>query len=183
VGGFGAEAVAKFLRSDQVGEQDRDRARGRHRFRQRKRAARRTKARVPAPGTRQPSDGPPRKTARVGEMEFGLFGTFSVWRDGRRLTDREIGARKARTLLKLLVVERGRPVTIDRAVEVLWGDAPPERAEENVATVVSRLRAALGADIVAGGRGGYQLTPTAAVVVDRVVSLLVEADARLALSE
>ena len=112
-------------------------------------------------------------------MEFGLFGTFSVWRDGRRLTDREIGARKARTLLKLLVVERGRPVTIDRAVDVLWGDAPPERAEENVATVVSRLRAALGADVVAGGRGGYQLTPTAAVDVDRVVSLLDEADARL----
>jgi len=116
-------------------------------------------------------------------MEFGLFGTFSVWRDGRRLTDREIGARKARMLLKLLVVERGRPVTIDRAVDALWGDAPPERAEENVATVVSRLRAALGADVVAGGRGGYQLTPTAAVDVDRVVSLLDEADARLVCGE
>ena len=46
---------------------------------------------------------------------------------------------------------------MDRIAEVLWGDRQPQRPAENVATLVSRLRAALGPGVVEGDRDGYRL--------------------------
>ena len=68
-----------------------------------------------------------------------------------------LGSRKARLLLMLLVVHRGRVVGVDRIVDALWDESPPRHPEQNVATLVSRLRAALGSDVIIGGRGGYRL--------------------------
>jgi DNA-binding SARP family transcriptional activator len=95
-----------------------------------------------------------------------LAGTFRVVRGGAQLTDGEIGSRKSRTLLKLLAVERPGLVTVDRIVEILWPDERPAAPEQNVATMVSRLRAVLGADLIAGGRTGYRLAPGPGLVVD-----------------
>ena len=86
-----------------------------------------------------------------------LAGTFRVVREGAQLTDGEIGSRKSRTLLKLLAVERPGLVTVDRIVEILWPDERPAAPEQNVATMVSRLRATLGAELIQGGRVGYRL--------------------------
>jgi DNA-binding SARP family transcriptional activator len=99
-------------------------------------------------------------------VELRLAGTFRVVRDGTQLTDGEIGSRKSRTLLKLLAVERPGLVTIDRIVEVLWPDDRPAAPEQNVATMVSRLRAVLGAELIQGGRAGYRLAAGPGVVVD-----------------
>jgi DNA-binding SARP family transcriptional activator len=93
-------------------------------------------------------------------------GTFRIVRDGVQLTDGEIGSRKSRTLLKLLAVERPGLVTVDRIVEILWPDERPAAPEQNVATMVSRLRAVLGAELIQGGRTGYRLAADPDVVVD-----------------
>ncbi len=87
-------------------------------------------------------------------VELRLAGTFRVVRDGIELTDGEIGSRKSRILLKLLAVERPGLVPLDRIVDVLWPGERPVAPEQNVATQVSRLRAALGADLIQGGRAG-----------------------------
>jgi len=102
----------------------------------------------------------------VAHVELRLAGTFRVVRDGTQLTDGEIGSRKSRTLLKLLAVERPGLVTVDRIVEVLWPDERPAAPEQNVATMVSRLRAVLGAEFIEGGRSGYRLAAGPDVVVD-----------------
>jgi len=81
-------------------------------------------------------------------VELRLAGTFRVVRDGTELTDGEIGSRKSRTLLKLLAVERPGLVPVDRIVEVLWPNERPAAPGQNVATLVSRLRAVLGADVI-----------------------------------
>ena len=99
-------------------------------------------------------------------IELRLAGTFSVVRDGAQLTDGEIGSRKSRTLLKLLAVERPGLVTVDRIVEILWPDERPASPEQNVAIMVSRLRAVLGAELIQGGRAGYRLAAGPGVVVD-----------------
>ena len=93
----------------------------------------------------------------VAYLELRLAGAFRVVRDGDELADGEIGSRKSRTLLKLLAVERPALVPVDRIVAILWPDDPPAAPEQNVATLVSRLRAALGADLIQGGRAGYRL--------------------------
>jgi DNA-binding SARP family transcriptional activator len=95
-----------------------------------------------------------------------LAGVFGVVRDGVLLRDGDLGSRKARTLLKLLAVERARRVPIDRIAEVLWADGPPAEPAQDVATLVSRLRRALGAGVVQGGRQGYQLGGMPGIVVD-----------------
>jgi len=68
-----------------------------------------------------------------------------------------VGSRKARTLLALLAARHDRGVELGQVVHTLWGDAPPRRPEANVATLVSRLRASFGPEMIVGGRGGYRL--------------------------
>jgi DNA-binding SARP family transcriptional activator len=99
-------------------------------------------------------------------LELRLAGAFGVIRDGRELADGEVGSRKSRTLLKLLAVERPGLVPVDRIIEVLWKGAPPAAAEQNVASLVSRLRGSLGAHVVQGGRQGYRLAAGEALSVD-----------------
>ena len=89
-------------------------------------------------------------------------------------------SRKARTLLKLLAVERGHLVSTDRIVEVLWPDGPPARPAENVATLVSRLRSWLGPAVVEGHREGYRLGPDADVDLARAEQLAQRAERALA---
>jgi DNA-binding SARP family transcriptional activator len=66
--------------------------------------------------------------------------------------ERSVGSRKARMLLALLAVEPHRLTGAD----ALW-TVPPRRPAQDVATIVSRLRTALGRPTVAGGRTGYRL--------------------------
>ena len=101
--------------------------------------------------------GPAGSVSGTATVELFLAGTFRVVRDGVQLTDGEIGSRKSRTLLKLLAVERPGLVTVDRIVEILWPDERPASPEQNVAIMVSRLRAVLGAELIQGGRAGYRL--------------------------
>ncbi len=110
-------------------------------------------------------DGPAEPTGRA-RVELRLAGAFGLVRDGAELTGGEVGSRKARTLLKLLAVERTRLVPVDRIVDVLWADSPPAAAAQNVATLVSRLRAALGPGAILGGRDGYRLGGEPEVCVD-----------------
>jgi DNA-binding SARP family transcriptional activator/tetratricopeptide (TPR) repeat protein len=69
--------------------------------------------------------------------------------------ERRLGSRKARTLLKVLVLARGAAVPVDRLVDVLWPDDPPARPTEQVGVLVSRLRNALGAERLVRRDGGY----------------------------
>ena len=95
-----------------------------------------------------------------------MVGRFAVAVDGREVDDRQVGSAKARRLLALLVVHRGHSVSTDRIIDALWETEPPPRAAENVATLVSRLRRALGASVIAGARGSYRLGDGAGIRVD-----------------
>lgn len=100
-------------------------------------------------------------------LELHLAGVFGVLCDGVRLTDGELArSRKARTLLKLLAVERTRLVSIDRIADALWSGDPPADLAGSVATLVSRLRRVLGPAVICGGHQGYQLGGAPGIVVD-----------------
>lgn len=65
--------------------------------------------------------------------------------------------RKARSLLQLLALARGRPVPADALVDALWGDDPPARPGDQLAVLASRLRRELGRDRIERSDGGYRI--------------------------
>jgi DNA-binding SARP family transcriptional activator len=101
-------------------------------------------------------------------VELRLAGAFGVVLAGRELAPGEVGSRKARTLLKLLAVERRGLLSADRIADVLWDAAGglPAEPGQAVATLVSRLRAVLGPGVIRGGRDGYRLAGEPEVGVD-----------------
>ena len=125
---------------------------------------------------------PPKVT---GSVRLQLLGPFAVVVDGRPLSETEIGSRKGRTVLKLLLLGRGHVVSSDRIAEVLWGEDAPAKWERDLATLVSRLRSVFGTDAVAGGPGGYRFVPSPRFEIDLAEAdrLVREAESRLGAGE
>ena len=94
-------------------------------------------------------------------MRFGVLGPLAVWTDhGEPVT---IPGRKVRALLADLLVHDGRPVSVDRLVQDLWGDAAPADPTAALHVRVSQLRRALavaepgGRELVVSMAPGYAL--------------------------
>lgn len=97
-----------------------------------------------------------------GRLRLRLLGRFGVEGDlgGPAPTG------KAQRLLKVLAAKHGQLVPVETLVDALWLDHPPDRADRNVAALVSRLRRSLGRTRIAGGPAAYQLVLDSSTVVD-----------------
>ncbi|MFI6596127.1 BTAD domain-containing putative transcriptional regulator [Nonomuraea sp. NPDC050536] len=82
-------------------------------------------------------------------MRFGVLGPLLI-RDGELP-----GPAKHRALLAALLLSPGRPVPVDRLVEVIWDGRPPASAEPVLRVYVSALRKLVGG--IATVPGGYLL--------------------------
>jgi YVTN family beta-propeller protein len=76
-------------------------------------------------------------------IDYRILGSFEV-RVGDRLVG--LGGEKPRALLAILLLHRNEVVSVDRLVDDLWGESPPETALRTVRAYVSRLRKALRAN-------------------------------------
>ncbi|RAY11299.1 AfsR/SARP family transcriptional regulator [Actinomadura craniellae] len=92
-------------------------------------------------------------------MRFGLLGPLEVWTvDGRPVRVPEL---KVRALLADLLVHERRPLSVDRLIDDLWGEAVPGKPNAALRAKVSQLRRALeeaepgGRDLVVFGSSGY----------------------------
>ena len=56
-------------------------------------------------------------------------------------------------------MHRGEVVQLDRVADELWEGEGPQNARNAVHVVASRLRAALGDELVRSEGGGYRLAP------------------------
>jgi SARP family transcriptional regulator, regulator of embCAB operon len=70
-----------------------------------------------------------------------------------------LDSQRARVVLAALVLDLGRPVSVDRLIETLWGEQPPSRAVPTLQVHVSNLRRALGAgaNLLVTEPPGYRL--------------------------
>jgi DNA-binding SARP family transcriptional activator len=116
-----------------------------------------------------------------GNVRVQVLGVLAVAVDGREVPAHRLASRKGRTLLKLLLARRGAVVPAEVLVEALWGGRPPADPDANLATLVSRLRAVLGPDAIAGDRQGWRFVagPRVEVDLDEAERLAGEAEARL----
>ncbi|GIH23668.1 hypothetical protein Aph01nite_19780 [Acrocarpospora phusangensis] len=111
---------------------------------------------------------------------LGLVGDFRVYRDGVPVHGPKVGSLKARTLLTLLAVRWAQLVPLELVVEAVWGGQAPRQPGENVATLVSRVRAVLGSEVIEGSRiGGYRLGEGVRVDLAEAAAFVGQAEAYL----
>jgi YVTN family beta-propeller protein len=87
-------------------------------------------------------------------IEFHILGPVEA-RDGERLI--ALGGPRQRALLAILILARGNAVTSDRLIDDLWGERAPATAAKTLQGYVSRLRKALGEEVLLTRGGGYVL--------------------------
>ena len=101
-------------------------------------------------------------------VEIRLLGALEVVDEqGRRL---EVPGAKERSLLVLLALRAGRPVSRDRLIEALWPRTNPESAARSFRVRMANLRRAIGGEFVERSGGGYAL----AVPAEQVDALCFE---------
>lgn len=99
-----------------------------------------------APGSVEP--------APHGTLQLRVLGPVEAWRGQTRI---DIGGPKQRTVLAMLVAHVDTPVSTDRLIEAVHGDAPPAGARRSLQTFVSNLRRGLGDHLRRDG-DGYRLS-------------------------
>jgi DNA-binding SARP family transcriptional activator/tetratricopeptide (TPR) repeat protein len=95
---------------------------------------------------------------RRGALRFELLGHVRAWQDDVELN---LGAPKQRAVLAALLLHANQVVSVERIIEIVWGNPPPKNAD-SVYTYINGLRRALGDPksqtlTSASGSPGYRL--------------------------
>jgi DNA-binding SARP family transcriptional activator len=91
--------------------------------------------------------------SRMKSLAVRVLGEFGV--DG--VEPQALGSKKARLALQQLALGAGQVVPSDVLVEALWEQDPPSRPGDQLAVLMSRLRAVLGKERIEHRDGGYLL--------------------------
>jgi DNA-binding SARP family transcriptional activator/tetratricopeptide (TPR) repeat protein len=115
------------------------------------------------------------------ELGFALLGPLQAWRGGAELP---LGTPQQRATLALLLLQNGKPMSIDEIADALWGEVVPSRPGATIRTYFHRLRRLLAADdqdrVIALDGGGYRIeVDPLAVDVGRFCDEVARADTAL----
>ncbi|MCX5200573.1 tetratricopeptide repeat protein [Streptomyces sp. NBC_00237] len=105
------------------------------------------------PGGGVPGEATPHTTP---DLRFSILGPVRSWRGGEPVP---AGSPQQRALLALLLLREGRTATAAELIDGVWGVEPPSQALAAIRTYASRLRKALGADVLVSAAGGYAIRP------------------------
>lgn len=75
--------------------------------------------------------------------DYRILGPLEVTHDGRRV---ELGGRKQRALLAILLLHPNEIVSADKLIDELWGETPPPTAAKTLQAHISRLRKSINPD-------------------------------------
>src|ERR1700684_1030817 len=88
-----------------------------------------------------------------GLCSFGVLGPLELERGGEAIA---LPSGRQRSLLALLLLAGGVPLSRDRLIDELWGERPPASAVSALHVHLSKLRDLLG-ELVVRDPGGYAL--------------------------
>src|SRR6266540_152053 len=83
-------------------------------------------------------------------MDYRILGPLAVYDEERRAV--QLGGRQQRLVFAALLLHRNEVVSVDRLIDVVWGERAPTSAVKNVQVHVSRLRRALEPESRSGRR-------------------------------
>jgi DNA-binding SARP family transcriptional activator/pimeloyl-ACP methyl ester carboxylesterase len=94
-------------------------------------------------------------------ISVGMLGPLQVHVSGHTLGPEDLGGRKPKQVLEILLVHRGSAVAKDRLADLLWRDELPTDPMRTLEAYVSVVRRALGREVgrrlVVTGQGSYRL--------------------------
>lgn len=100
-------------------------------------------------------------------IEVQVLGRFALLRGGEPVPPAAFGGRLARTMFRILLVERGTVVPRFSLIDALWGDEPPADPDANLNVLANRIRRALGLPgLLVTGEAGYALAHDTGCNVD-----------------
>src|SRR5438045_345955 len=97
-------------------------------------------------------------------LSLSVLGPFTLVIEGRPV---EKLPRKGQALLALLAIRRGRPLTRDKAADLLWSRSGPVQARNSLRQLLLVLRRELGRDIIRAERDPLSMD-IGSVAVDAV---------------
>ena len=109
--------------------------------------------------------------SRADGLRFFLLGPLEAYRNGVEV---ELGPRKQRAVLALLLLNANRVVPTERLIDDLWGESPPSTARAALQVYIAGLRKALandGAKLRTRAPGYVLELEPGALDVDRFVQL------------
>lgn len=102
-------------------------------------------------------------------VEFRILGPLQALVDGAPVS---LGGRQQRAVLAILLAQANQTVPVDRLIDDVWDDSPPETAANLIQGYVSQLRRALGKEVIATqGRGYAAVVPSGALDLQRFEQL------------
>jgi DNA-binding SARP family transcriptional activator len=98
--------------------------------------------------------------------------------------ERRLPSRQGRAVFAFLVLQRPRAVGRDELIEAIWAGAPPKDHATALTVLLSKLRAAVGADVLVG-RGSVRLVlpPNARVDVEQALAAVHRAESAVVQQE
>jgi DNA-binding SARP family transcriptional activator len=87
-------------------------------------------------------------------VEFRVLGPLAVVEDGRAIP---LDRQRLRALLAYLLLHANEVISTDRLIDEVWGPTPPKTAGASLQNYVSRLRKAIGAELIVSQPAGYVL--------------------------
>jgi DNA-binding SARP family transcriptional activator len=98
-------------------------------------------------------------------VEFRILGPLQALVDD---TPVSLGGRQQRAVLAILLAHSNQTVPVDRLIDGVWDDSPPESAANLLQGYISQLRKALGKEVIATrGRGYAVIVPSGALDLHR----------------
>jgi DNA-binding SARP family transcriptional activator len=98
-------------------------------------------------------------------VEFRILGPLQALVDDAPVS---LGGRQQRAVLAILLAQANQTVPVDRLIDGVWDDSPPESAANLLQGYVSQLRKALGKEMIATrGRGYAVIVPSGALDLHR----------------
>src|SRR3954454_14660986 len=95
-------------------------------------------------------------------LRFGVLGRLAVAQGGR---DVVLSGGRRRALLARLIIDAGRPVSVERLAEDLWADDSTKASVPTLRTYVTKLRSVLGpGEVLVSRPGAYELAVDPATI-------------------
>ncbi|WP_225873842.1 AfsR/SARP family transcriptional regulator [Zafaria cholistanensis] len=108
----------------------------------------------------------PQEGLRQPALSVEIIGGLVVRRGDTVLTAHDLGGPKSRQILEILLLQLGTPVSKNRLIELLWGNAAPKGAVPTLESYVSVLRRSLQPGL---GKSGPLKTTTGGYWLDRAM--------------